>query len=82
MSRLAWTFALCGVLSAACAATQTGATEASLAQARGQIESLHLSMGQISFHPDPKSLPQTVLSQTPEPGAALKGEPVDLVVSQ
>ena len=54
----------------------------SLSQAHNQIEALHFTLGEISQRADPKSLPQTVLSQNPPPGALLKGEPVDLVVSQ
>jgi serine/threonine-protein kinase len=54
----------------------------SLSQARDQIEALHLTVGEITQRADAKNLPQTVLSQIPPPGAPLKGEPVDLVVSQ
>ena len=53
----------------------------SLSQARNQIEALHLTVGTVTERPDSNSLPQTVLSQNPLPGAPLKGEPVDLVVS-
>ena len=53
----------------------------SLSQARNQIEALHLTVGTVTERADSKSLPQTVLSQNPLPGAPLKGEPVDLVVS-
>ena len=53
----------------------------SLSQARNRVEALQLAVGTVTERPDSKSLPQTVLSQYPPPGAPLKGGPVDLVVS-
>jgi len=54
----------------------------SLAQAKKQIEALELKLGKVLQQADKKSLPQTVLSQTPAPGTALNGASVELVVSK
>ena len=57
----------------------------SLAQAKAQVKKLNLSLGKITYKKDKKSLPGTVLAQTPSAGsglAGLKGQAVDLVLSK
>lgn len=56
----------------------------SLGQARQQAKKYNLSVGKIGYKKDKKSLPNTVLSQNPSAGAALKGngQTVDLVLSK
>ena len=57
-------------------------TGLSLTQAKRRIAALGLTLGKVQSKPHGKSLPHTVLSQKPEPGAELKGQKVDLVVSK
>lgn len=54
----------------------------SLAQAKVQVKKLNLTLGKITYKKDMKSLPGTVLSQTPSAGSGLKGGTVDLVLSK
>jgi len=54
----------------------------SLSQARNQLQAMGIPVGEVIQRPDAGSLPQTVLSQTPAPGTPVKGDPVDLVVSE
>lgn len=54
----------------------------SMGQVRIQIKKLNLSLGKIGYKKDMKRLPNTVLSQTPEAGVALRGQTVDLVLSK
>ena len=53
-----------------------------LGQARLKVKKLNLSVGKITYKKDMKSLPNTVLSQTPPAGTGLKGQAVDLVLSK
>ncbi len=54
----------------------------SLSQAKEQIRKLDLSLGDVTYKKDPKSLPNTVLSQSPSAGGEYKGRDVDLVVTK
>ncbi len=54
----------------------------SLGQAKQQVKKLNLSLGKIGYKKDMKSLPNTVLSQSPPAGVALRGQTVDLVLSK
>jgi serine/threonine-protein kinase len=54
----------------------------SLGQAKVRLKSLELSLGKVTHKKDARSLPNTVLSQTPEAGADYKGRSVDLVISK
>jgi serine/threonine-protein kinase len=54
----------------------------SLSRAKERIKDLGLKLGKVAYKRDPKSLPGTVLSQSPAAGADYKGRPVDLVVSK
>jgi len=54
----------------------------SLSQAKDQIRKLDLSLGKVTFKKEPKSLPNTVLSQSPAAGGDYKGHSVDLVVTK
>lgn len=54
----------------------------SLSQAKAQVKKLNLPLGKITYKKDMKSVPNTVLSQTPAAGAGLKGQVVDLVLSK
>jgi serine/threonine-protein kinase len=54
----------------------------SLTQAKAQVKKLNLTLGKITYKKDMKSLPNTVLSQTPSVGTGLKGQTVDLVLSK
>lgn len=54
----------------------------SLGQAKVQVKKLNLSLGKIGYKKDMKSLPNTVLSQTPAAGTSLRGQTVDLVLSK
>jgi beta-lactam-binding protein with PASTA domain len=54
----------------------------SLSQAKAQIRKLDLSLGNLSYKKDPKSLPNTVLSQSPSAGGDYKGRSVDLVITK
>jgi eukaryotic-like serine/threonine-protein kinase len=53
-----------------------------LGQAKLQVKKLNLTLGKITYKKDMKSLPNTVLSQTPSAGTGLKGQAVDLVLSK
>lgn len=54
----------------------------SLSQAKSEIRKLDLSLGNLTYKKDPKSLPNTVLSQSPSAGAGYKGRSVDLVITK
>lgn len=54
----------------------------SLTQAKAQVKKLNLSLGKITFKKEMKSLPNTVLGQTPSAGTGLNGQVVDLVLSK
>ena len=54
----------------------------SLGQAKDRIKGLDLSLGKISYKKDARSLPNTVLSQSPAAGEEYKGHAVDLVISK
>ncbi len=54
----------------------------SLSQAKEQISKLDLSLGSVTYKKEPKSLPNTVLSQSPSAGGDYKGRRVDLVVTK
>lgn len=54
----------------------------SLGQAKSQVKKLNLALGKIGYKKDMKSLPNTVLSQTPAAGTSLRGQTVDLVLSK
>lgn len=54
----------------------------SLSQAKEQIRKLGLSLGTVTYKKDPKSLPNTVLSQSPSAGGEYRGRNVDLVVTK
>lgn len=54
----------------------------SLSQAKLQVKKLNLAVGKITYKKDKKSLPNTVLTQSPSPGTGLKGQAVDLVLSK
>ncbi len=54
----------------------------SFGQAKEKIKSLDLSVGKITYKKDARSLPNTVLSQSPAAGGEYKGRPVDLVISK
>jgi serine/threonine-protein kinase len=54
----------------------------SLTQAKAKVKNLNLPLGKITYKKDMKSLPNTVLSQTPSAGSGLKGQAVDLVLSK
>ena len=57
-------------------------TGMSLAQAKDEIRKLDLTLGKITYKKEPKSLPNTVLSQSPSAGSDYKGRSVDLVVTK
>ncbi|MDB5104020.1 MAG: putative serine/threonine protein kinase with sensor [Fibrobacteres bacterium] len=57
-------------------------TGMSLSQAKEEVRKRGLSLGKITFKKDPKSLPNTVLSQSPSAGGETKGHSVDLVVTK
>ncbi|MDQ3003314.1 MAG: PASTA domain-containing protein [Fibrobacterota bacterium] len=54
----------------------------SLIQAKEQVKKLGLGLGKISYKKDMRSLPNTVLTQSPSAGGDFKGRSVDLVVSK
>jgi eukaryotic-like serine/threonine-protein kinase len=54
----------------------------SLSQAKDQIKKLGLSLGKITYKKDMRSLPNTVLTQSPSAGGDFKGRSVDLVISK
>jgi eukaryotic-like serine/threonine-protein kinase len=54
----------------------------SLSQAKDEIRKLDVSLGKITYKKEPKSLPNTVLSQSPAAGGSYKGRSVDLVVTK
>ncbi|HKP94385.1 MAG TPA: PASTA domain-containing protein [Fibrobacteria bacterium] len=54
----------------------------SLSQAKLQIKTLDLSLGKITYKKDARSLPNTVLSQSPAAGGDFQGRSVDLVVTK
>ncbi|MEO7425638.1 MAG: PASTA domain-containing protein [Fibrobacteria bacterium] len=54
----------------------------SLSQAKAQLKSLGLNVGKLAYKKEAKSLPNTVLSQSPAAGAAYQGRSVDLVVTK
>jgi eukaryotic-like serine/threonine-protein kinase len=54
----------------------------SLNQAKEKIESLGLTLGKVSEKAESRSLPKTVLEQSPAAGAPLKGQGVDLTISK
>ncbi len=54
----------------------------SLAKVKQDLEMRHWVLGKVTFKTDANSLPQTVLSQKPEPGVAMRGDTVELVVSK
>lgn len=54
----------------------------SLSQAKEQVKKLSLGLGKISYKKDMRSLPNTVLTQSPSAGGDFKGRSVDLVVSK
>jgi len=53
-----------------------------LSRAKERIKDLGLKLGKVSYKKDRKSLPGTILSQSPPAGADYKGRAVDLVVSK
>jgi eukaryotic-like serine/threonine-protein kinase len=53
-----------------------------LGQARLKVKKLNLTVGKITYKKDMRSLPNTVLSQTPSAGTGLKGQAVELVLSK
>ncbi len=57
-------------------------TPENLEWAKAQIKKLNLNMGKITYKKDMKSLPNSVLSQSPSAGTGLKGQTVDLVLSK
>jgi len=57
-------------------------TGMSLGKAKEVIKSRKLSLGKITYKKDMRSLPNTILSQTPSAGGDYKGRMVDLVVSK
>ena len=57
-------------------------TGMSLGQAKDRLKGLGLTLGKITYKKDGRSLPNTVLSQSPDAGTEAKGKPVDLVVSK
>lgn len=57
-------------------------TGLSLSQAKEQIQKLGLKIGKVTSKKDARSLPNTVLVQTPAAGAAFEGKAVDLVISK
>lgn len=54
----------------------------SLSQAKEQIKSLGLTLGKIAYKKQARSLPNTILSQTPPAGGDYQGRSVDLVVTK
>jgi beta-lactam-binding protein with PASTA domain len=54
----------------------------SLSQAKLQLKKLNLPLGKVTFKKDPRSLPNSVVTQTPSAGTPLSGQTVDLVVSK
>jgi serine/threonine-protein kinase len=54
----------------------------SLNQAKAEIKKLNLSLGKITYKKDARSLPNTVLSQSPSAGGDYKGRSVDLVITK
>lgn len=54
----------------------------SLSQAKDQIKKLGLSLGKITYKKDARSLPNTILSQSPPSGGDCEGRSVDLVVTK
>jgi eukaryotic-like serine/threonine-protein kinase len=57
-------------------------TGMSLGQAKDRLKGLGITLGKITYKKDGRSLPNTVLSQSPDAGTEAKGKPVDLVVSK
>ncbi len=53
-----------------------------LNQAKDRIQNLGLKVGKVTRQKDQRSLPNTVLSQTPAVGASFEGKAVDLVISK
>ncbi len=54
----------------------------SLTQTKMQLLKLRLRLGKVTYQKQKKSLPNTILSQTPMPGSKMNGTMVDLMVSQ
>ena len=54
----------------------------SLSQAKKEIKELDLSLGKVTYKKEARSLPNTVLSQSPAAGGDYKGRSVDLVVTK
>lgn len=54
----------------------------SLSQAKKEIKELDLSLGKVAYKREARSLPNTVLSQSPAAGGDYKGRSVDLVVTK
>lgn len=54
----------------------------SLTQAKEKIESLGLKLGRVVEKSESRSLPKTVLDQSPAAGSPLKGQAVDLTISK
>jgi serine/threonine-protein kinase len=54
----------------------------SLDQAKQKVRKLDLTLGKITYKKDTRSLPNTVLSQSPSAGRDYKGRSVDLVVTK
>lgn len=57
-------------------------TGMSLSQAKDRLKGLGLTLGQVTYKKDGRSLPNTVLSQSPDAGTDAKGRPVNLVISK
>jgi eukaryotic-like serine/threonine-protein kinase len=54
----------------------------SLSQAKQQVKKLDLDLGSVVYKKDKKSLPGTVLSQSPAAGGTLRDQKVELVISK
>jgi eukaryotic-like serine/threonine-protein kinase len=54
----------------------------SLSQAKEKLESLGLNLGKVVEKSESRSLPKTVLDQSPAAGSPLKGQAVDLTISK
>lgn len=54
----------------------------SLSQAKQEIKKLNLPLGKVTYKRDARSLPGSVITQTPSAGTPLSGQSVDLTVSK
>jgi beta-lactam-binding protein with PASTA domain len=54
----------------------------SFSQAKSRLEKLSLTLGEVIYRKEARSLPNSVLEQSPAPGTALKGQAVDLTLSK